>query len=274
MSALPALFNLEGKTALVTGASRGIGKAIALGYAELGADVAVLARGTTALEELADKIEGFGLRALVLTCDVSAEDQIRESVATVLREFGQLDVVVNNAGGFDQAGPFLELDATGWQRVMRVNLYSVIHFCRAVGPHLVRRGSGSVINMSSIAGLAGVPMLSGYGVAKAGILSLTRTLAAEWGSSGVRVNALAPGWTTTELTKNLAGNPEASAGLTRAVPASRWGSPEDVLGAAVFLASDASALMTGSVLTIDGGTTAYVGGPAMLDLLALGQIPA
>jgi NAD(P)-dependent dehydrogenase (short-subunit alcohol dehydrogenase family) len=274
MSAVPALFSLEGKTALVTGASRGIGKAIALGYAELGADVAVLARGTTALEELADKIEGFGRRALVLTCDVNVEDQIRESVATALREFGQLDVVVNNAGGFDHVGPFLELGAADWQQVLRVNLDSVIQFCRAAGPHLVKRGTGSVINMSSIAGLAGVPMLSTYAVAKAGILSLTRTLAAEWAGSGVRVNTLTPGWTSTELTRNFAGNPEVSAGLLHAVPAGRWGSPEDVLGAAVFLASDASALVTGSVLTIDGGTTAYVGGPTMLELLALGRISA
>jgi NAD(P)-dependent dehydrogenase (short-subunit alcohol dehydrogenase family) len=274
MPTLPALFGLDGKTALVTGASRGIGAAIALGYAELGADVAVLARGTTALEDLAGKIEGFGRRALVLTCDVSAENQVRESVATVLREFGQLDVVVNNAGGFDHAGPFLELDASDWQQVLRVNLHSVIHFCRAAGPHLVRRGSGSVINVSSIAGLAGIPMLSGYAIAKAGILSLTRTLAAEWGDTGVRVNALAPGWTATELTRSFAGNPEASAGLMHAVPAGRWGSPADMLGAAVFLASDASALITGSVLTIDGGITAYVGGPALLDLLTLGRIPA
>ncbi|WP_216216732.1 SDR family NAD(P)-dependent oxidoreductase [Amycolatopsis aidingensis] len=265
-------FSLDGKGSLVTGASRGIGRAIAIGYAQAGADVALLARSTTALEEVADEIEGYGRRALVLTCDVGDGGQVDDAIATAISEFGQLDVVVNNAGGFDWAGPVLDLEQQDWSAVLRINLESVVRVCRAVGRHLVKRGSGSVVNLSSIAGLGGVPMLAPYAVAKAGILSLTQTLAAEWAQSGVRVNALTPGWVRTELTEAFLGNPEAAAGLLSAVPASRFGEPDDVVGPAIFLASDASRLVTGACLTADGGTTCYVGGPAMLQLTALGRV--
>ncbi|WP_214370575.1 SDR family NAD(P)-dependent oxidoreductase [Pseudonocardia sp. H11422] len=273
MPTLPEIFSLDSKSALVTGASKGIGRAVALGLAHAGADVALLARSTGALEEVAEEVEKSGCRALVLTCDVSDPAQVRQAVSTAVTEFGQVDIVVNNAGGFDFAGPFLDLESSDWQQVMRVNFDSVVHVCQAVGRHMVRRGSGSVINMSSIAGLGGVPMLSTYAASKAAILSLTRTLAAEWAKSGVRVNALTPGWVSTELTKNFVGSPEASAGLLHAVPARRWGQPEDVVGSAVFLAGDAARFVTGCCLTVDGATTAYVGGPAMVDLLGLGRIP-
>lgn len=272
MSSLEELFGLTGKTALVTGASRGIGRSIALGYAEAGADVAVLARSTTALEGLATEIETLGRRAVVLTCDVADHEQVHQAVATALTAFGQIDILVNNAGGFDYAGPFLELKPDDWAKVLRLNFESVVHLCAELGQHLVRRGSGSVVNISSIAGVAGVPMLSTYASSKAALLSLTRTLAAEWASNGVRVNALTPGWISTELTKTFAGDPHASEGLLGAVPAGRWGQPEDVVGAAIFLASDASRLVTGSSLTVDGGATAYVGGPTMLQLLGLGRV--
>lgn len=265
-------FSLEGKTALVTGASRGIGKAIALGYAEAGADIALLARGTTALEEVADEVERLGRRALVLTCDVSDSEQIRRAAGTAVAEFGQLDVVVNNAGGFDVAGPLLELEPSDWNAVLRVNLDSVFHVCQAVGRHLVKRGSGSVLNISSIAGLGGVPMMAPYAASKAAIVSLTRTLAAEWAGSGVRVNAMTPGWISTELTTNILGNPDAGEGLRAAVPRRRFGEPTDVVGPAVFLASDAASMVTGACLTVDDGTTCYVGGPTMIQMLALGRV--
>ncbi|MEC3974515.1 SDR family NAD(P)-dependent oxidoreductase [Amycolatopsis sp. H20-H5] len=266
------LFSLAGRTALVTGASRGIGKAIALAYAEAGADVGILARGTSELEKLAGEIEELGRRAVVLTCDLSDPRQLRTAVSTALTELGQIDVLVNNAGGFDCAGPFIELDAGDWAEVMRLNFDTVVQLCRELGRHFLQRGSGSVVNVSSIAGVGGVPMLSPYAASKAAIISLSRTLAAEWASRGVRVNALTPGWISTELTKTFAENPEASAGLLSAVPAGRWGTPEDVVGAAIFLATDASRLVTGSCLTVDGGATAYVGGPMMLELLSLGRI--
>jgi NAD(P)-dependent dehydrogenase (short-subunit alcohol dehydrogenase family) len=272
--AMSDLFGLTGRTALVTGASRGIGRAIALGYAGAGADVALLARGTTALEDLAGEIEELGRRALVLTCDVTDRDQLRHSIVSAITEFGQIDILVNNAGGFSHAGPFIDLRPQDWSEVMRLNFETVVFLCRELGRHFLKRGSGSVLNISSIAGTAGVPMLSTYAAAKAAIVSLTRSLAAEWSSHGVRVNALTPGWISTELTKTFASDPDASAGLLSAVPAGRWGEPEDVVGAAVFLAGDSARLISGACLTIDGATTAYAGGPAMLQFLGLGRIPA
>jgi NAD(P)-dependent dehydrogenase (short-subunit alcohol dehydrogenase family) len=267
-------FGLTGRTALVTGASRGIGRAIAVGYAEAGADVAILARGTSALEEVADEVEKHDRQAIVLTCDVRDPEQVDAAVAAALTAFGHLDVVVNNAGGFDWVGPFLDLTTDDWAHVLQSNLDSVVCVLRAAGPHLVARGSGAVVNVSSVAGLSGVPMMAPYAVSKAAVISLSRTLAAEWAGFGVRVNAIAPGWVDTQLTRVMVGDATASDGLLRAVPARRWGTPEEVVGAAVYLASDAARLVTGAVLTVDGGMTAMEGGPTMLDLLALGRMPA
>lgn len=273
MSRVSTQFSLAGRSALVTGASRGIGRAIAIGLADAGADVALLSRDTTALAAVAEDIENLGRRALVLTCDVDDGAQTTRAVAAAVTEFGALDVVVNNAGGFSYVGPFLDMEPDDWTRIMRTNLESVVHVCRAAGRHMTRRGTGSVINVASVGGYNGVPMLSIYAVAKAGVISLTRTLAAEWAGCGVRVNVLAPGWTRTQLTSSFAGNPELAAELIRSVPAGRWGEPEDMAGAAVYLASDASRLVTGTCLTVDGGVTAYDTGPAMLDLLGAGRIP-
>lgn len=272
LSGFPAQFMLTGKTALVTGASRGIGRAVALGCAEAGADVALLARSTSRLEDVADEVERFGRRALVLTCDVCDPVQVERAVESVVDAFGRLDVLVNNAGGFDHAGPALELTSEDWTEVLRVNLETVLHVSRLAGACLVAQGHGAVVNVASIAGLAGVPMLGPYALAKAGVISLTRTFAAEWASAGVRVNALAPGWVRTDLTRTFVEEPKAAAGLLAAVPAGRFADPADVVGPAVFLASDAARMVTGAVLTADGGTTCYAGGPAMREFLALGRV--
>ncbi|MFI0369911.1 SDR family NAD(P)-dependent oxidoreductase [Actinomadura sp. 1N219] len=266
-------FDLDGKSALVTGASRGIGRAVALGLAEAGADVAVLARSEDALAEVAKEIEALGRTSLVLTCDVSRPEQIEPAVAAGVDEFGKLDIAVNNAGGFPVIAPFLDLDPDDWSTLLRTNLESVLHFCRAVGRHMTGRGSGSLINVASVGGYNGTPMLSIYALAKAGIISLTRTLAVEWAASGVRVNAIAPGWTRTRLTSGFAANPELADELIRSVPAGVWGEPDDLAGAVVYLAGPASRMVTGTCLTVDGGVTAYDTGPAMMELLPAGRIP-
>ncbi|ARF53794.1 SDR family oxidoreductase [Streptomyces gilvosporeus] len=256
----------------MTGASRGTGRAIARAFAEAGADVAVLARTTDDLRELALEVERLGRRAVVLTCDVTEEEQIHSAVTEAIGALGPLDIVANVAGGTPTAGPFLEIPVDAWQRDMRLNFDSVLHFCRAVGPHLLQRGTGSVINVSSVAGVAGVPSRSTIAVSKAAVIALTRTLGAEWASAGVRVNAILPGWTATAETAAVRGNHDVSAGLMHAVPMHRWGTPEQIADSAVYLAGDASELVTGSCLTIDGGVSAYVGGPTLLDLLALGRL--
>lgn len=266
------MFSLEGRNALVTGASRGIGRAIALGLAEAGANIAAVARSTAALTEMATEIGKLNRTALALTCDVADADQIALAVADAHAELGGLDIVVNCAGQIEHAGPFLDLTAEDWRRLFQVNFDSVLHVCRAAGPQLLDQGSGSVLNISSVAGLAGVPFFSHYAASKAAMISLTRSLAAEWAARGVRVNALTPGWIGTEMTHGFAENAEVSAGLLGEVPAGRWGEPGDVVGAAVFLASDAARFVTGHCLTIDGGMTAAGGGPTMRALLEQGRI--
>jgi len=267
------LFSLEGRTALVTGASRGIGRAIALELARAGADVAVLARDTAALKELATEIEGLGRRAPVLTCDVNDYDAITDAVSGTLAEFGHLDVAVNNAGGFSHVGPFLEMEPSDWTTILRTNLESVIHSCRLIGRHMTERGSGSLINVASVGGYNGVPMLSMYAVAKAGVVSLTRTLAVEWARRGVRVNMIAPGWTRTDLTASFGANPELAAEMIRNVPSGQWCEPQDMAGAAVYLAADASRMVSGTCVTVDAAVTAHNTGPALIDLLNAGRIP-
>jgi len=265
-------FSLDGKNAFVTGASRGIGRAIALGLAEAGANVAAVARSTDALAELTAEIGKLSRTALALTCDVADADQIGLAVADAHAELGSLDIVVNCAGEIAHAGPFLDLTAEDWRRLFQVNFESVLHVCRVAGPHLLDQRGGSVINVSSVAGTNGVPFFSHYAAAKAAMISFTRSLAAEWAARGVRVNALTPGWVSTDLTHGFHADPGVSEGLLGQVPAGRWGEPEDVVGAAVYLAGDAARFVTGACLAIDGGMTATAGGPPMIALLQLGRI--
>jgi 2-deoxy-D-gluconate 3-dehydrogenase len=250
------IFSLEGKTALVTGASRGIGAAIALAYAECGADVALAARSTADIESLAGKIEATGRRATPITCDVTDAGQVRACVDRVLADLGRIDVLVNNAGGTRFLAPFLGTREEGWMKGIDLNLHGVYHFCRAVGEHMVGRKSGSLINVASVGGLRASPTMSPYGAAKAAVVQLTRTLAVEWAHAGVRVNVVCPGWVKTELNRNLWEDPETATATVGRTPLARWGETSDVVGAAIWLASDASAYVTGSTVVIDGGANA------------------
>jgi NAD(P)-dependent dehydrogenase (short-subunit alcohol dehydrogenase family) len=266
-------FALDHKTALITGASRGIGRAIAQAYAEAGADVAVAARNTKALEELAAEIEGTGRRAVVIGCDVTDPAQVEQMAATAIDKLGGLDVVVNNAGGAGHVGPFTDLTAGDWAATMAVNLDGTILTCRALAGHLLDRGSGSVINVVSVAGTAGLPMAAHYAAAKSAVISLSQTLAVEWASRGVRVNALAPGWTDTDLTRAFTADQDVSNAVIAPVPAGRWATPADVVGPALFLASDASAFLTGHCLLVDGGWSADAAGAGLRGLMSLGRVP-
>lgn len=249
------LFSLEGKTALVTGASRGIGAAIAMGFAEAGADVALVARSTADIEELAGKIQALGRRAIAIPTDVTDPAQVDASVARTIEEFGALDILVNNAGGTKFMAPTIDTRRDGWEKAIRLNLDSVFWFCQEAGRHMVARGKGSVINISSVAGVSAAPGLSYYSAAKHGVIGLTKTLAVEWGSAGVRANAICPGWVRTELNKAIWSNEEMAAEFVKRQPIQRWGETSEIVGAAIWLASDAGSYTTGASIIVDGGAT-------------------
>ena len=197
------LFSLADTNALVTGASRGIGRAIALGLAEAGANVAVLGRSTEELDQVAAEIAELGRRSLPVRCDVTQADDVIQAAASVLDAFGSIEVLVNNAGGPVFNAPFLDVRPEGWTRVLDLNLTSVAGFCRAVGSHMVERGRGSVINVDSIGATHPAARVAPYCAAKAAVISLTQALAQEWGPSGVRVNALSPGMIDTTINRAL-----------------------------------------------------------------------
>jgi NAD(P)-dependent dehydrogenase (short-subunit alcohol dehydrogenase family) len=250
------LFLLEGRKALVTGASRGIGRVIAAAFATAGADVAVTARNDEGLAETAQIITERGREAVVIPADISREETATAVVDEAIKRLGQLDIVVNNAGGSNFAVPFLDMRVSGWEKVIRLNLDATMYVCQAAGAHLAERRTGSVINIASVAGLTASPFLAPYGAAKAGVISLTRTLASEWGRIGIRVNALCPGWTATDLNRNLWDTEDGGQATIANVPMGRWARAEEMAGPAVFLASDASSYMTGQVLIVDGGLSA------------------
>ncbi len=250
-----SLFDLTGKTAFVTGASRGIGRAMAAALADAGADVAVVARTAAGLADVADDVTAAGRRALVIPADVTDEASVTAAVGAAIDELGHVDIVINNAGGSNFMVGFRDLRISGWEKLIRLNLTSAVYVCHAFADHLLGRGSGSVINVASVAGVASAPLLTPYGAAKAGLISLTKSLAVEWAGSGVRVNALCPGWTATELNRNLWEDPQAGPATVATVPMRRWARAEEMAGPAVFLASDAASYLTGQTIVVDGGQT-------------------
>jgi NAD(P)-dependent dehydrogenase (short-subunit alcohol dehydrogenase family) len=253
-----SLFDLTGKTAFVTGASRGIGRAIAVAFADAGADVALVARSADGLAETAEAIDAVGRKAYILATDVTDYDAVADAAAAAIDQLGQVDIVVNNAGGSNFMVPFRDLRLSGWDKLLRLNLSSAVYVCHAFAGHLLDRGRGSVINVASVAGVASAPTMSPYGASKAGLISLTKTLAAEWGQAGVRVNALCPGWTATELNRTLWEDPVIGPATVATSAMKRWASADEMAGPAVFLASEASSFMTGQTLIVDGGQTISV----------------
>lgn len=246
---------LDGKTALVTGAGKGLGRAIALGLAGAGADLALVSRTRKDLESLADEIRGLGRRALIAVTDVTRSNEVDAAVARTIEEFGRLDVLVHSAGGSLRKAS-LELTDADWHYVIETNLTSTFLVCRAVGKVMAgQRSGGSIINIASAAGLRGRPTNAPYSAAKAGVINLSRALAMEWASLGVRVNVIAPGRFLTPLTAAEMGDPAAYAAFVKKVPLGRIGRPEELAEISVWFASDASSFVTGSVLVIDGGQT-------------------
>ncbi|OGK99435.1 MAG: 2-deoxy-D-gluconate 3-dehydrogenase [Candidatus Rokubacteria bacterium RIFCSPHIGHO2_12_FULL_73_22] len=246
---------LAGKVAIVTGASRGLGRAIALALAGAGADVALAARSKPDLEETARLARATGRRALVVPTDVTRYDAVEALVARTVEELGRLDVLVNNSG-VARPAPLAETSPADWRAVLDVNLTGVFHGCRAAGPHLIAQKSGKVINLASVLGQVGLAGYTVYAASKGGVIALTRALGVEWARHGIQVNAIAPGWFVTEMNEAAFAEPKLAERLLRDVPMRRTGRLEEIGPLAVYLASPASDFMTGQTIFLDGGHSA------------------
>jgi len=251
----PPAFDLTGKVALVTGASRGLGKAMALALAQAGADIALAARGVEGLERTAEEVRALGREALVRPTDVTQVAQIKALVQHTLGRFDHLDILIP-AAGINIRGPALDFAEADWDRVMAVNLKGVFFTCQAAGRVMIEQGSGSIITVASLTTTFGFPNIIPYCASKGGVGQLTKGLASEWAPYGVRVNAVAPGYYRTAMTEPLFQDPKFREYIRSRIPMKRPGVPEDLAGAVVFLASDASAYITGQILFVDGGWTA------------------
>jgi NAD(P)-dependent dehydrogenase (short-subunit alcohol dehydrogenase family) len=248
-------FGLDGRMALVTGAARGLGNAIALGLARAGADVALGLRDAADGAELAGRIEAMGRRAMRLQMDVTRLDQIESAVEQVASRWGRLDILVNNAG-LGPPGAAEKVKEADFDLTLAVNLKGTFFVSQAAGKIMIRQGFGRIINLSSQAGFVALPTESVYCMTKAAIAHLTKCLAVEWAPHGITVNAVAPTFIRTPGTEKWLNDPAFKAELLRKIPLGRVGEPADVAGAVVFLASPAASLITGATLMIDGGWTA------------------
>ena len=245
-------FSLNGRVALVTGANRGLGQAMAIALAEAGADVALLTRGDAG--ETARRITQLGRRCLAVPCDLlqaSAED-LAAAVDTVVAELGGLDILVNNAG-IIRRQPALEFSAKNWDDVIKVDLSSVFWLSQAAGRVMAAAGRGSIINVASMLSFQGGIIVPSYTAAKSAVAGLTKALANEWAPLGINVNAVAPGYIATDNTEQLRNDPDRAKGILARIPAGRWGEAGDLAGVVVFLASDAAAYMHGAIVAVDGG---------------------
>jgi NAD(P)-dependent dehydrogenase (short-subunit alcohol dehydrogenase family) len=247
--------DLDGKVAVVTGGGRGLGQAAACALAEAGASIALLARSPNELENTAHLIEEMGRQVLVLPCDVTQESAVENAADKVVAAFGRVDVLVNNAG-IALVSPLLELTMADLKRVFDVNVVGAFLCARAFGAHMVAQRKGTVINVASIAGLGGEPDVSAYCASKGALIAFTKALAVEWARHGVTVNAVAPGYFRTDLNKKALDDVQVGPKIVKQIPLRRVGQPEELGPLVVYLASDAAAFMTGSVVVLDGGQLA------------------
>lgn len=244
------MFDLSGKTAIVTGANTGIGQGIALALAQAGADVALVGRSSA--DETAEKIRALGRKAALIRADLSTIEPVQEVVDRTLSELGGLDILVNNAGIIRRADA-VEFTEEDWDAVVDTNLKSVFFLCQAAGRHMIGQDGGKIINIASMLSFQGGIRVPSYTASKSGVAGLTKLLANEWAGKGVNVNAIAPGYIATNNTAALQADKGRNRQILERIPSGRWGDPADLGGAAVFLASSASDYVQGHVLAVDGG---------------------
>lgn len=260
MSFLESLFSLQGKTAIVTGASRGLGRAAAIALAGVGANVVLVGRDDAALQETEKQIKshpGHGSdKSHRIVADVKEPTQALEAVSTAIQRYGTIDILVNNAGIIRRA-PAADYTAHDWNEVIDTDLNAVFQWSQVAGKAMIEQGSGKIINIASLLAFQGGLNVVAYAAAKGGVVQLTKALSNEWAKYGVNVNAIAPGYMITDNTAPLRANSERSAQILSRIPAGHWGEPEDLAGAIVYLASAASDYVNGHILAIDGGWLAY-----------------
>ena len=251
---IPSL-SLEGKVAIVTGGSRGIGRVIALGFAEAGANVVVCSRTLTDLEKVAEEIEALGRRSLAVETNIAVKSEVDNLVEKTLEKFGTIDILVNNAA-MNIMRPLTELREDGWDKVMNVGLKGYYLCSQAVAKVMIEKKSGNIINISSGAAVKAAPMLGAYSISKAGVVMLTQLLAADLARYNIRVNAIGPGMVKTGFSQPMWGNPDMLKVMESQIPLGRLAEPEEIMAVALFLASDASSYITGQTIYVDGGSMA------------------
>jgi NAD(P)-dependent dehydrogenase (short-subunit alcohol dehydrogenase family) len=250
------IFDLTGRVAIVTGGSAGLGQQMAEGLAEMGANLVLCGRKKERCQQAAAELEKGGTRALGLGCDVKDPSSIQAVVDTTVLEFGRIDILINNAGT-SWGAPTEEMTLDQWNKVIATNLTGTFLFSQAVGKVMIRQRRGKIINIASIAGLRGSPpqfSAIGYSASKGGVIIFTKDLACKWGMYNIQVNAIAPGWFPTNMSKKVIERNKDT--LLAGIPLGRFGGPQDLKGAAIFLASNASDFVTGQILAVDGGQTA------------------
>lgn len=248
------MFDLKGKVAMITGSSKGLGEAAAVGLAKAGADVAICGRNTADIDRAVDRLKSMGCNAAGFVVEVTRGETVREGVAAITKHFGHIDILVNNAGT-NYRVPVIEYPEEEWDRVINTNLKGYYLVAQAVAPQMIERGYGKVINMSSILGRVALPNQLAYASAKGGVEQMTMIMALEWAKLGVQVNAIAPTYFETEMVLQIKEDKERFDFIKQRTPMGRWGKLEEIEGIVIFLASSASDFITGQSIAIDGGWT-------------------
>ncbi len=245
------LFSLEGKTAAITGATRGIGSSLAIGLAEAGADIALLQRDPSQTHVKLE-VEKLGSKCEIIACDLSDIKQVKDAVPTVIEQMGKLDILVNN-GGIQRRSPAIEFSEEDWDEVMTVNLKAVWMLAQSAGQHMIPRKGGKIINIASLNSYQGGITIPAYTSVKGGVAQLTKALSNEWAQYNVNVNAIVPGYIATDMNEALIQDNTRNRQIMERIPAGRWGEPDDFKGTVIYLASDASNYVHGHLLSVDGG---------------------